>query len=51
VFESRKRHHLSRMFYVGRERGHNEPVEPVHRFDGDMNDTAALEAGIGMLLD
>lgn len=42
---------LPMKFYVGRERGHNQPVAPVHRFDGDMTDTAALEAWIGSLLD
>jgi hypothetical protein len=35
---------LPMKFYIGRERGHNQPVTPLHRFDGDMNDTAALEA-------
>lgn len=35
---------LPMKFYIGRARGHNQPVAPVHRFDGDMNDTAALEA-------
>lgn len=42
---------LPMKFYVGRARGHNEPVEPLHRFDGDMTDTAALEAWIGSLPD
>lgn len=42
---------LPMKFYIGRQRGHNEPVRPVHRFDGDMNDTAALEAWIGSLPD
>lgn len=41
---------LPMKLYVGRERGHNEPVEPVHRFSGHMDDTAALEAWIGTLL-
>lgn len=40
---------LPMKFYVGRERGHNESVRPVHRFDGDMNDTVALEAWIRSL--
>jgi len=42
---------LPMKFYIGRERGHNEPVKPAHRFDGDMNNTAALEAWIRSLLD
>jgi len=40
---------LPMKFYIGRERGHNQPVVPVHRFEGDMNDTAALEAWVSAL--
>ena len=40
---------LPMKFYIGRERGHNQPVTPLHRFDGDMNDTAALEAWVTTL--
>lgn len=40
---------LPMKYYVGRARGHNEPVEPIHRFEGDMNDSAALEAWISGL--
>lgn len=29
--------------YRGRKRGSNEPAVPVHRFNGDIGDTAALE--------
>lgn len=36
-------------YYIGRERGHNQSVLPVHRFDGDMTDTAALEAWVATL--
>jgi hypothetical protein len=35
--------------YRGRPRGANEPVVPVHRFDGDIADTAALEAWLASL--
>ena len=35
---------LPMKFYIGRERGHNQSVMPVHRFDGDMSDTSAVEA-------
>jgi hypothetical protein len=35
--------------YRGRPRGHNEPYEPAHAFDGDLTDTAALEAWIQTL--
>jgi hypothetical protein len=35
--------------YSGRARGANEPAVPVHRFDGDMSDTAALERWIATL--
>jgi len=35
---------LPMKYYIGRERGPNQPVTPLHRFDGEMNDTAALEA-------
>lgn len=40
---------LPMKFYIGRERGHNQPVEPAHRFEGDMNDTAALEVWVSGL--
>lgn len=36
--------------YSGRARGSNVPVQPVHRFDGDMGDTAALEAWVRSLM-
>lgn len=36
--------------YSGRSRGSNVPVEPAHRFDGDMGDTAALEAWVRSLV-
>lgn len=36
-------------YYIGRARGHNQSVVPVHRFDGDMADTAALEAWVATL--
>lgn len=36
-------------YYIGRERGHNQSVVPVHRFDGDMSDTAALQAWVATL--
>ncbi|KAK0360767.1 hypothetical protein LTR94_026020, partial [Friedmanniomyces endolithicus] len=42
---------LPMKFYIGRERGRNEPVKPVHHFQGDLNDTAALEAWVGSLRD
>lgn len=35
--------------YRGRPRGANEPVVPVHVFDGDIGDTAALEQWIARL--
>jgi hypothetical protein len=35
--------------YFGRPRGSNVPVVPEHRFDGDMGDTAALEAWVETL--
>lgn len=41
---------LPMKFYIGRERGHNQSVAPVHRFEGDMNDTAAIEAWVATLL-
>lgn len=34
----------------GRPRGNNEPQRPVHLFDGDMGDSAALEAWVRGLL-
>lgn len=40
---------LPMKFYIGRERGHNQSVAPVHRFDGDMNNTAAIEAWVATL--
>ncbi|RZJ43582.1 MAG: hypothetical protein EON86_04945 [Brevundimonas sp.] len=40
---------LPMKFYIGRRRGHNEPVSPVHRFDGDMNNTEALEVWLSGL--
>lgn len=40
---------LPMKYYVGRARGHNQSVEPVHRFNGDMNDTSALEEWIATL--
>jgi len=40
---------LPMKFYIGRARGHNQPVAPAHRFEGDMNDTAALEAWVTTL--
>lgn len=33
----------------GRQRGNNEPQRPVHLFDGDMTDSAALEAWVSGL--
>jgi len=36
-------------YYIGRARGHNQSVVPMHRFDGDMTDTAALEAWVATL--
>ena len=41
---------LPMKFYIGRQRGHNQSVTPVHRFEGDMSDTAALEAWVATLL-
>jgi hypothetical protein len=35
--------------YRGRPRKSNEPVVPVHRFNGDIGDTAALERWIASL--
>jgi hypothetical protein len=35
--------------YRGRPRGSNEPVVPVHKFDGDIADTAALERWVATL--
>jgi len=35
--------------YRGRDRGSNVPMEPVHRYAGDMRDTAALAAWIATL--
>lgn len=35
--------------YRERPRGHNEPYQPHVRYDGDMSDTAALEAWISAL--
>lgn len=40
---------LPMKFYVGRARGHNQPVMPAHRFDGDMDDTALVEAWVETL--
>lgn len=40
---------LPMKYYIGRPRGHNQPVTPTHRFDGDMSDTAAVEAWINAL--
>lgn len=40
---------LPRKYYIGRPRGHNQPVTPTHRFDGGMSDTAAVEAWINAL--
>lgn len=40
---------LPMKFYIGRQRGHNQPVLPVHRFEGDMSDTAAIEAWVATL--
>lgn len=40
---------LPMKYYRGRPRGHNQPVTPVHRFDGDMNDTAAVQSWIAAL--
>ena len=37
--------------YRGRERGANVPMQPVHRYTGDMRDTTALEAWIATLQD
>jgi hypothetical protein len=36
--------------YSGRARGSGVPVQPVHRFNGDMGDMAALEAWVRSLL-
>ena len=33
----------------GRARGNNEPQRPVHAYDGDLTDTAAVEAWIAGL--
>ncbi|GAA4022264.1 S41 family peptidase [Sphingomonas swuensis] len=35
--------------YRGRKRGSNQPAMPVHRFDGDISDTAALETWVTSL--
>jgi hypothetical protein len=35
--------------YRGRKRGNNQPALPVHRFDGDIGDTAAIEAWVARL--
>jgi hypothetical protein len=35
--------------YRGRDRGSNVPLSPVHRYDGDMRDTAALGTWIATL--
>lgn len=35
--------------YRGRARGNNEPQRPAHKFDGPMNDTAALQAWVRAL--
>ena len=40
---------LPMKFYIGRARGHNQPAVPLHRFEGDMNDTAALEVWVSTL--
>ena len=40
---------LPMKFYIGRERGHNQSVVPVHRFEGDMSDTGAIEAWVATL--
>jgi hypothetical protein len=40
---------LPMKFYIGRERGHNQSVRPVHRFEGDINDTAAVVAWVATL--
>ncbi len=40
---------MPRKVYRGRPRGSNEPVVPVHLFDGDIADTAALERWIATL--
>lgn len=40
---------MPRKVYRGRPRGSNEPVVPVHLFDGDIADTPALERWIATL--
>lgn len=40
---------MPRKVYRGRPRGSNEPVVPVHLFDGDIADTAAVERWIATL--
>lgn len=37
--------------YRGRPRGANVPLQPVHRYAGDMRDTAALESWVATLRD
>lgn len=40
---------LPMKFYIGRKRGHNQSVMPVHTFAGDMSDTGAIEAWVAAL--
>lgn len=40
---------LPMKFNSGRPRGNNEPVVPRHRFDGDMDDTEALQKWVSTL--
>ncbi|WP_260484359.1 S41 family peptidase [Sphingomicrobium flavum] len=40
---------LPRKYYVGRARGNNEPVRPVHIYSGDLADTPAVQAWVANL--
>lgn len=40
---------LPMKYYIGRGRGHNQPVVPAYRFEGDMNDTTALQVWVSTL--
>ena len=41
--------HLPMKVYRGRARGNNETVVPAHVWDGDMSDTAGIEAWVAQL--
>jgi hypothetical protein len=40
---------IAQKVYRDRARGHNEPYEPAHRYDGDLADTGAVQAWVRSL--